>query len=158
MERLVEGLAVRRLTITRASIAETVEHLRSSAHRERVVLWLGRRHAGGVRVQEVHLPIQETDADYFRIPPEGMTALFEHMRSVRLMVAAQVHTHPAEAFHSPADDRWAIARYEGALSLVVPRFCQTTTAATFVTDTKVYRLDENDFFNEVGPDVYEVTE
>ena len=147
-----------RFTITRASIAETVEHLRASARRERVVLWLGRRQAGGVRVHEVYLPIQETEADYFRIPPDGMAALFEHMRAVRLMVAAQVHTHPTDAFHSPADDRWAIVRYEGALSLVVPHFCQRTTAATFVSDAKVYQLDGNDTFNEVGSDAYQVIE
>jgi len=36
------------------------------------------------------------------------------------MVAAQVHSHPDEAFHSKGDDEWAIVRHEGALSIVVP--------------------------------------
>ncbi len=137
------------LEITGAAVAETVERLRASNTRERVVLWLGRRQDDIVRIHEVFLPMQETAADYFRIPREGMEELLAHMRPKRLMVAAQVHTHPEEAFHSPADDRWAIVRHQGALSLVVPRFCQTTSAATFVQDALVYELDKSDRFVHV---------
>jgi len=35
---------------------------------------------------------------------------------------AQVHSHPTEAYHSEADDRFAIVTAEGGLSLVVPNF------------------------------------
>jgi hypothetical protein len=147
------------LEIPAALIVETVEHLRTARHSERVVLWLGRRDADVVRVCEVFMPIQIADAGYFRIPSAGMAALFRHMRAARLMVAGQVHTHPYEAFHSPVDDEWAIVRHEGGLSLVVPRFCQMTTASTFVDDAKVFRLEANDEFVEVAPtSVYTVTQ
>ena len=139
------------LEISAALIAETVDHLRAARRSERVVLWLGRRQADVVRVCEVFVPIQIADAGYFRIPSDGMDLLFGHLRTARLMVAGQVHTHPHEAFHSPVDDEWAIVRHEGGLSLVVPQFCQTTTAATFVKDAKVFRLDANDAFVEVAP-------
>ncbi len=144
--------------ISKTLISETVDHLRASQLRERVVLWLGRRTGDDVRIHEVFLPVQVTDADYFRIPPAGMDALFGHIRAAGLFVAGQVHTHPHDAFHSPADDRWAIVRYEGALSLVVPEFCQRTTSITFVGDAKVFRLDAEDRFVEVMPDsAYRVT-
>jgi proteasome lid subunit RPN8/RPN11 len=147
------------LKISSALIAETVDHLRASKQRERVVLWLGQREGDDVLVREVFLPIQITSADYFRIPSEGIDALFACLRASRLIVAGQVHTHPREAFHSPADDHWAIVRHEGGLSLVVPEFCQHTTAMTFVQDAKVFRLDADDTFVEVRPmSVYTVTE
>lgn len=147
------------LEITSALIALTVDHLRASCTSERVVLWLGRREGPAVRVFEVFVPLQITDADYFQIPSDGMDALFEHMRTSRLIVAAQVHSHPYDAFHSPVDDEWAIVRHEGALSLVLPRFCQTTSAATFVDDAKVYRLNADDTFVEVPAiAAYTVTE
>lgn len=139
------------LVIPSALIGETVDHLRAARRSERVVLWLGKRELDVVRVCQVFVPAQIADADYFRIPSDSMDALFRHMRSSRLMVAGQVHTHPHEAFHSPADDTWAIVRHEGGLSLVVPRFCQATTVATFVNDAKVFRLDSNDEFVEVMP-------
>lgn len=146
------------LEISSELIAETVSHLRAARRSERVVLWLGRRQAEVVRVCEVFVPIQIADADYFRIPSDGMDALFGHMRTARLIVAGQVHTHPHEAFHSPVDDEWAIVRHEGGLSLVVPRFCQMTTVATFVVDAKVYRLDADDTFVEVpAATAYKVT-
>ena len=72
----------------------------------------------------------------FHIPPEGMTALYAELRHKRLMVAAQVHSHPQEAFHSKADDRWAIVRHEGALSLVVPHFAQATTLDRFLETSR----------------------
>lgn len=143
--------------ITQASLGETLDRLRDSSDRERVVLWLGREHGEEVRVHEVNVPIQEAEADYFRIPQEGMRALFSHLRSRRLMVAAQVHTHPEEAFHSPADDRWAIVRHRGALSLVVPRFCQDTTVTSFVRAAKVYQLTPWDEFVEaLATSAYEI--
>jgi proteasome lid subunit RPN8/RPN11 len=138
------------LEISARMIASTVDHLRASKRRERVVLWLGRRDDERICVDEVFVPMQETEADFFRIPEEGMAEVLTHLRPERLMVAAQVHTHPEDAFHSPADDRWAIVRHVGALSLVVPRFCQHTTTETFVEDTKVFSLDEHDRFREVS--------
>ena len=146
------------LRLSRDLLSSTVDVLRAAKRVERVVLWLGRREPGGVTTQEVFVPIQETEADYFRIPPRGMAELLEALCDRRLMVAAQVHTHPREAFHSPADDQWAVVRHAGALSLVLPRFCQETTLETFVLDAKVYRLDErNEFVLARSEDVYEVT-
>ena len=84
--------------------------------------------------------LQTAKADMFHIPPTGMTALHAELRRRRFMVAAQVHSHPRNASHSKADDRWAIVRHEGALSLVVPNFATGTTVATFLDNTKVYRF------------------
>jgi len=146
------------LEVSQALIAATVEPLRASRRRERVVLWLGKRHGELVVVEEVFEPIQECAADYFQIPAAGMAEILSRLQRQRRMVAAQVHTHPYNAFHSPADDRWAIVRHVGGLSLVVPQFCQHTTEDTFVTDTRVFQVDENDDFNEVMPaDAYRVT-
>jgi proteasome lid subunit RPN8/RPN11 len=103
-------------------------------------LWLGRRREQAIHVEAVYRPTQTAKADMFHIPPEGMTALYAELRHKRLMVAAQVHSHPQEAFHSKADDRWAIVRHEGALSLVVPHFAQATTLDRFLEDVKIYQF------------------
>ena len=73
-------------------------------------------------IVEAYVPEQEAEVDYFHIPPSGMMALMAHLRERRLGLAAQVHSHPARAFHSLADDKWAIVRHEGAMSRsAVPR-------------------------------------
>lgn len=38
------------------------------------------------------------------------------------LYVARIHSHPAEAFHSPADDANPVLTHEGALSIVVPFF------------------------------------
>jgi hypothetical protein len=41
-----------------------------------------------------------------------------------LGVRVQVHTHPAEAFHSPTDDEWPLVHTVGFLSLVIPNLAR----------------------------------
>jgi hypothetical protein len=125
-----------------AQVEATLEPLREAGTRECecVVLWLGRRVADTILIESVYHPHQTARADVFRIPPTGMTALQAVLRRDRVMVAAQIHSHPALAFHSAADDRWAIVRHEGALSLVVPNFARGVSAANFLDLTKIYRF------------------
>lgn len=108
---------------------------------ERVALWLAPS-AGATMLNEVYEPYQETARDFFHLPPESLRALMAHLRAKRLKVAAQIHTHPAEAFHSKADARWAIVRHVGALSLVLPHFAATTTTANFLDEVKTYEFSE----------------
>ena len=86
----------------------------------------------------------------FEFPAASMAALERKLIRERYMVAAQVHSHPREAFHSIADDRGAVIRHGGALSLVVPDFGLRTTSDSFFTDTKVYRLSMENRWIEIG--------
>src|SRR5689334_1741873 len=67
---------------------------------EGVVLWLGTRASASTSIQECYVPEQEAEYDFFRIPPSGMAALLRHLGETRRFVAAQLHSHPRDAFHS----------------------------------------------------------
>ncbi len=125
-------------------LATTLRQLREAGTRrcECIVLWLGRLTNGVIRVEEAYVPLHEAREDMFHIPPASMATLHAYLRKHRLMVAAQVHSHPREAFHSLADDRWAIIRHEGALSLVLPYFAASTTPLNFGDEVKVYRFSD----------------
>jgi hypothetical protein len=139
------------LRIPDSVIAETLAALQNSGrrHREGVVIWLGTRSGENVDVIEAYHPVHEAEADMFHIPPEGMRKLRAWLRESRLFVAAQVHSHPETAFHSEADDRWAIVRHVGALSIVLPWFGFETTQPSFLQDAKTYRLNEDNDWCEV---------
>jgi len=93
---------------------------------EGLVLWVGTVRDRTATVEDVFVPDQhpirgEEGVGY----AVGAKALFEvnrllSERNKRLL--AQVHSHPSEAFHSAADDKYAIVTTEGGLSLVVPDF------------------------------------
>ncbi|MGE3513189.1 MAG: hypothetical protein AB7N65_30380 [Vicinamibacterales bacterium] len=106
---------------------------------ERVALWLStaapRTPAPIVAVYE---PDQVAEIDCFRLPPASMRSLMEYLRWTRRRIVAQIHTHPGRAFHSEVDAEWAIVRHIGALSLVLPRFADTTTPENFLDEVMTY--------------------
>lgn len=126
-------------------IQTSIEILREAGREgcEGVVLWLGCRNHDHIEVKDAFQPHYTSKADMFHITPEGMNALHDELRRRRCMVAAQVHTHPGRAFHSKADDRWAIVRHVGALSLVLPNFAFDTTADNFLAKARVYCFSDD---------------
>jgi proteasome lid subunit RPN8/RPN11 len=140
-----------RVTCATSLVECTLSALREAGARdcECVMLWLGQPGRDKIEVMKAYRPTQNARADMFHIPRSGMSALYEELRRHRLMVAAQVHSHPGEAFHSEADDKWAIVRHQGALSLVVPKFALVTTVSSFLEDTKVYQFSSGARWTEV---------
>lgn len=130
------------IIVPTAIVSETIGILRAAGHAslENMVLWLGRRRGSEVEVLESLRPTQQVTRLSIQIPARGMAEIFDRIRARRLVVAAQVHAHPAEAFHSQADDHLAVVRHEGALSLVVPEFAFNTSVATFLQDVAAFRL------------------
>jgi proteasome lid subunit RPN8/RPN11 len=139
------------IRINSAGIERTLDFLKQAGaqHVECVVLWLAKKQGGALEIHTIYRPLQVAEMDFFRIPPESMMELMTYLRQSRLMVAAQVHTHPGRAFHSLADDTWAIIRHVGGLSLVVPSFAHTTSVKSFVKDTSVYRLSQSNSWDQI---------
>jgi len=143
------------LSVPVSIVESTLTSLRRAGDRqsEGVVLWLGRREPDGVIVTEAYVPEQEAAHDFFRIPPPAMAALLAHLGDTGTLIAAQVHSHPEEAFHSRTDDRWAIVRHLGALSVVVPRFANQTSVGNFLRQVAIFRLNHANQWRELeGPD------
>jgi hypothetical protein len=133
----------KKLRIQNAAIEETLKFLKQSGRRnsEGIVLWLGNRATPVSSVTHVFQPIHTAAADFFHIPKEGMAHLMEFMGDKCVSVLAQVHSHPREAFHSQADDRWAIVRHLGALSLVLPDFARDATVGNFMELAATFQLN-----------------
>jgi hypothetical protein len=141
----------RPVLVQRHVLYDTLRELRKRGwiHTERVALWLANRSDAALDVREMYIPEYEATSDYFHIGRTAMAKLMEHLRNARLMIGAQLHTHPAEAFHSAADDRWAIVRHAGALSVVVPHFARFTTPENFLEQAKVFRLSATNEWLEI---------
>jgi proteasome lid subunit RPN8/RPN11 len=139
-----------------ASIADktlAALHAAGQLQKECVVLWLSPRPLGETaQIVEAYVPEQEAEVDYFRIPPHAMKALMAHLRAQRLVLTAQVHSHPGRAFHSEADKEWAIVRHEGALSVVVPHFGKGIDSENFLASSAAFRLSAEDEWIEIAPD------
>jgi len=143
--------------VSRAQITETLEHLKAAGRRrsECVVLWLGRRIEEGIVVEKVWCPPHRAGRAFFEFSEAAMVVMFAELRKSGQMIAAQVHSHPLEAFHSAADDHWAIVRHEGALSLVIPYFARHTVTDSFFADMAAFVLTSDDAWTEIEPEKLE---
>lgn len=127
--------------IMTASLARL--HASGAKRHEGVVLWLGKRERPTARITHVFEPLHRASIDFFHIPPQGMQQFMTYLEEHNVALLAQVHTHPAEAFHSLADDKWAMVRHLNALSLVLPNFAQHVSPRNFLTVAATFRLDEH---------------
>ncbi len=143
-----------KLQVTPRGLQGTLDYLQRSGQQgnEGVVLWLGPRTSPFAQITHVYQPLHHAAADFFHIPKEGMTALLEYLDQHSVGVLAQVHTHPADAFHSAADNKWALVRHLGALSLVLPYFARGVRATTFLSQAATYQLDSRNRWVQVRPD------
>lgn len=156
MERLAKSPRLNGpVDVPSAVIATTLSALKSAGARgtEGMVTWLGRRRLDGTElIEDVYAPRVEATDDFFWIDEGSMQDLMNRLRRSRQMIVAQVHSHPNLAFHSAADDRWAIVRHWGALSLVLPFFARNTTASNFVHEAAVFVLDSHNAWVECRPE------
>ncbi len=132
------------ITVSEAIILQSLHLLQHTGleRKEMVLLWLAFQAKKDIIIKEVFCPRQTAASDYFRIPRDSMEELLAHLRNKSLMVAVQIHTHQFEAFHSNADDRWAIMRHVGALSFVLPNFALQTSLDTFISDVAIFELSK----------------
>lgn len=142
-----------KLQVSMRVLQDTLDILHRAGAREHegIVLWLGHRGRDLSPVKLAYEPIHTADIDYFHIPPEGMRALMKQLGDHDVSVLAQVHTHPGAAFHSEADDKWAIVRHKGALSLVLPNFARNIRPVNFLPHAAVFSLTAANEWVEVPP-------
>ncbi len=104
-------------------VAATSAALRraGAAGREGLVLWAGRPD-GGASVLISHLiePEAEGDKDWLRVTVVARAEVLALLRARDLLVVADVHSHPFEAFLSPVDARHPYSARIGHVAVVVP--------------------------------------
>lgn len=137
--------SLQHVTIERAVIDQMLTTMREFGSHgwEVLVLWLGEiePNTGKAHVMQAYVPKQkaisnEDGVGYF-VDGETLFQLNRDLSETGLRLIAQVHSHPRKAYHSEADDRYAIVTAEGGLSLVVPNF---GSAPPNPSSWAVYRL------------------
>ncbi len=132
-------------------VQDTLEHLRRAGTHERelVIAWHGKRTGTAVTVTRMSIPAQVGTTYCFKVSDEGMHRLRADLAAHGELVAAQIHAHPAEAFHSRADDRGALVGHLGALSIVLPYFAAEVSLANFTALAAVFELHGTGRWREV---------
>ena len=110
--------------VSRNILVESAGLLRSlsGGARESVVLWAGTVQGREAIVRRILVPRQLASAKHFDVPLDERLRIAQQFANSGEKLLVQLHTHPGQAFHSPVDDRLALPRHTGALSIVVEDF------------------------------------
>ena len=144
---------VRRFRIKASAIRETEEAIRTAGQDgyELFVVWSGTRDYDAFKVAKVHVPEQ---ASYkldtglcVRVEGSELHRLNVWLYEAQQVIGVQVHSHPADAYHSYTDDTYPIATLEGSLSIVLPFFGRDGWRSS---DIVVYRLEQGRWLKLTG--------
>ncbi len=152
---------IKRITVRRVTIEKMLATIREFGANgwELLVLWVGEIEPSGesAHVVQAFVPKQkaltsEDGVGYF-VSGETLFELNRALAETGLRLIAQIHSHPKMAYHSEADDRYAIVTAEGGYSLVVPDFGD---ASADPSTWAVYRLHGRDWIELAEKEVREI--
>ena len=89
---------------------------------EGVAFLLGRTDGACTVALTTVRPKATTGPGHFHVSADDMASVIAYAMDRDLEIVAQVHTHPVDAFHSDGDEDGANIRYDGFISIVLPRY------------------------------------
>jgi hypothetical protein len=109
--------------LPRGVLDETFTYFRrcGAGRRECQTLWIGPWATPDLITEAVH-PKHEAHVGGFELDDSWLSDFWLRLADENFGIRIQVHTHPAEAFHSRIDDEFPIIHTPGFLSLVIPDF------------------------------------
>ena len=157
---MTRPIPISQITVERSLLAEMLRGMQHVGKHgcELLVLWLGDIDSKGcATVRSAFVPKQnliagEDGVGYF-VTGETLFHLNRGLSETGLRLIAQVHSHPTVAYHSDADDRYAIITSDGGLSLVVPNFGHV---AADPAEWAIYRLCDNEWRELSERDVHQL--
>lgn len=108
---------------------------------ERLALCAGMKMGKAFKITHVLYPrqyLQKTALGVsFYVDGDELERIGDWLFENQLSLIAQIHSHPDEAYHSEADDNYAIITKAGGLSIVVPHF---GNSESYFEKSAFYRL------------------
>lgn len=118
------------IEVPRSAVEEAIAHLREvgASGYEGFSLWAGKVQGQLFRVEQNIVPIQygqrSPDGVCVRVGPEELHRVNVWLYQNGMVLIAQLHSHPTEAYHSDTDDAFPIATTVGSFSIVVPNYAR----------------------------------
>jgi hypothetical protein len=142
---------IKKVKFPQQCVRQAYDHIRLAGRKrlEGVVLFAGRleeQNSETFCVEETIVPKQLSmsleEGLLYAVDGEELHRINVHLHEHKMMLIAQLHSHPGMAYHSQTDDDYAIITKTGGLSIVVPNF---GTDDIDISHWAVYRLDKNEW-------------
>ena len=94
----------------------------SARGNEALVFWAGIPIGQSAYITELLIPMCHSSYNRLVVPQDERSAVLAHIRTRRLLVFADLHTHPGAAYLSEADRVRPFSNRPGFYAVVVPNF------------------------------------
>ncbi len=144
------------ILVPRKAYEESHAHLKrvGRANFEGFALWAGKREGHAFFVRETVIPkqtgIKAETGVCVRVEAGELHRINVWLYEHGYNLIAQLHSHPADAYHSETDDTFPIVTTVGGVSIVVPDFARQE--AFQLEGCAVYRLMPDDGWVELSID------
>jgi len=141
-----------KITISKRHISKAFDFLNYAGKKgvEAVSLFAGYEEGNTFHIKEVIIPEQLSyileQGLMYAVEGEELHRINVWLYENNMKLIAQIHSHPSEAYHSAADDRFPIVDTYGGVSIVVPDFA---TGRISLNDWAIYRLSLNKTWDEL---------
>lgn len=110
--------------VPRQTVDESLQFFKKQGERghEGVALWPAKLVKEICQIGPAIIPQQITGPRMYQIPADESFRIIKSTAKQNLVIPIQIHSHPASAYHSEADDEYAFLQHLNAISIVVPRF------------------------------------
>ena len=131
------------ITLSQEILVKAYEFLRYAGTKgvEGICLFAGQMNETTFIIKETIIPRQKgyilEQGLMYAVESDELHNLNVWLYENEMQLIAQIHSHPREAYHSLADDRYPIVDSYGGISIVVPDFASGQVS---LFDTAIYRL------------------
>lgn len=134
---------IENISISSSHLLKAFDFLRYAGEKgvEAVALFAGVEINKTFQIKEVILPKQLgyilEQGLMYAVEGEELHRINVWLYENNMKLIAQIHSHPTEAYHSEADDRFPIVDTYGGISIVAPNFASDNIS---LKDCAIYRL------------------
>lgn len=138
-------LNIRTIVLKKSQLEEAFDFLRYAGSKgvEGICLFAGIEEDSIFVINEVIIPNQKSyileQGLMYAVDGEELHRINIWLYENKMKLIAQIHSHPQEAFHSEADDRYPIVDTYGGISIVIPEFARGKVG---LNESAIFRLSE----------------
>lgn len=138
-------LNIKTVVLKKSQLEKAFDFLRYAGTKgvEGICLFAGLEEGSTFTIKEVLIPKQKSyileQGLMYAVDGEELHRINIWLYENKMKLIAQIHSHPQEAFHSDADDRYPIVDTYGGISIVIPDFARGNVS---LGESAIFRLSE----------------
>ena len=150
-------ISITKIILPMNIIKKTLEIFRDYGSKllEAIALWVGNELKNAFIIKGVWFPNQKNSLISYYVSEINVHLINVRLNKKGYSAIAQIHTHPADAYHSHMDDEYHMLVLPGSFSIVIPDFGNITVKEN-LNKMVVYRYISEEWIVQTKKEVNDI--